>query len=175
MEDSVEKRLSIRRRVLHQLRMGSEKELRQWYDDRVAGAGARLKATETRLVALHHRVTTETSDPFHISNSVDPADRAAAFSCEPFSPLHSLIHPPALPATPRPMEEDGGPPPLDQIKEEAPTAPALPPLVGEITVAEQPPAPEAPAQPTTAVTEDAAMPTPIPVLPPIADATPMVE
>ena len=113
---------SMGRRVLHQLRVGSEVELRRWYADRVLGAGARLKATEARLMELQRWVTSPDADPFHVPNDQPDSSeaRAAMFSCEPFSPLRTLLSPPTLPATPPPLEDDREePPPLDKVKDDA--------------------------------------------------------
>ena len=168
-----EKEEAVRRRVLHQLMMGSEAELRRWYEERVAGAGARLKATETRLVALHHRLSAEPSDPFLLPNSIDATERVAQFSCEPFSPLQSLLHPPALPASPRPPEEDGEPPPLDQAKTEASNTSADDATAVAVKSVE--PAAVAEAQQSAAEAADDVLMQPAPILPRISDTASMVE
>ena len=139
-EDEQSSEEALRHRVLHRLGMGSERELRRWYDERVGGAASRLKRTELRLMSLQQRLSAEGADPFHISLSVVGADaRAAMFSCEPFSPLHSLLDPPTLPAPPKPLEEvKEEPPPLDpQVKQEPGTSAAVSPAT--INEVAQPP------------------------------------
>ena len=128
---------ALRRRVCHQMGMGTEKDLRRWYDERIRGVGERLKRTEARLTGLQQRIA-EGGDPFHIPQLLGvvegTAAAAAMFSCEPFSPLQSLLHPPTLPATPKPLIEEKEPPPLVKL-EPSPVA-AMEVQGGEVKVEE---------------------------------------
>ena len=100
-------------RLLRSLAVSDVRTLQRFHDRTIGRAEERIRQTEERLANLDTQLRSERADTVLRLTSAEGGSninsssvQSARWLCEPFSPLRTFVQPPAMPASPPPLEEE---------------------------------------------------------------------